>query len=116
PIEPVEHVRALLAGNARPSISDSDRGSMGVVAHRYLDIARPTMLDRIIEQIGDRLEQEIPVTEYGDSSRALKRHVTTPFFGRCIEELRDVARHLSQVDDAECVARIQCLDPRDPKQ
>src|SRR5262249_57744550 len=47
PVEALEHVRALLEGNARSAISHGDRGLLIVVPDRTLDIPR-TALSHII--------------------------------------------------------------------
>src|SRR5689334_17663273 len=115
PVEPLEDVLVLLEGNAGPTISDRDRGTLVVVTYRDLDIP-PTVLDGIVDEVGDRVEQEIPVANYGHhSSAALEFDVAALLFGRGVEQLGDLAGHLVQVDDREGSSRIQRLDVRDPQ-
>ena len=116
PVESLEDVLALLEGNARPTISDRDRGTVVVVLHRDLDIASPAVLDGIVDEVGDRVEQEIPIAKDGHPPAALELHATAHLFGRGVEQLCDLAGQLVQVDDAERRARIKRLDPRDPQQ
>ena len=49
PVEPLEDVLAFLEGNARPTISDGDRGAVIVVPHRDLDVARPAVFYGIVD-------------------------------------------------------------------
>src|ERR1044071_420345 len=94
PVESLEDVLALLEGNARPTISDRDRGTVGVVPHRDLDIADPAVLYGIVDEVGDRVEQEIPVAKDGHPPAALEVHATALLFGRGGEQLCDLAAHL----------------------
>src|SRR5262249_28795630 len=90
PIEPLEDVRAFLDGNARPTISDRDRGALIVVTNRDLDIP-PAMRHGIVDEIGNRVEQEISVANYGYPSAALEFDSTALCFGRSVEQLGNLA-------------------------
>src|SRR5262249_31949944 len=116
PVEPLEDVRALFEGNARSMISDRNRGTVTAVPPRDLDIAGPAMLDRIVDEVGNRVEQEIPVAKHGHPAVALELHATALLFGRGVEQLCDLAGDFIQVDDAERRVRIERLDTRDAQQ
>src|SRR5262245_31137881 len=51
PVEALEHMLALLAGDARPMIGDGDRGVTVLVPHRHLDITHPAMSYGIVDEV-----------------------------------------------------------------
>src|SRR5215813_8036670 len=116
PVEALQHMLALLEGYARPMIGDADDWSLAIVQNRHLDITGTAMSYRIVDEVGDSVEEEIPIPEHGHSAGAFEFDVPASFLGRGVEQLRHLAGHLGQVDDAEPAARIQHLDPRDPEQ
>src|SRR5262249_40858195 len=77
PVEALEHVRALLAGNARSPIRDGDRGPRTIVSHPHLDVARAAVFEGVVEEIRDRVEQKVPITEHRDAAATLEPDATT---------------------------------------
>src|SRR5215470_1469894 len=113
PVEALEHMRALLEGNARPSVGHGDRGLLIVVPDRHLDIACTAVTYGIVDEVGDRVEEQIPVPPHQYPARALELDVPTLLLGCRIEQLRHLAGHLVEVDDAEGATGIEGFDPRD---
>src|SRR5580704_13168966 len=116
PVESLEDALALLERDARTTIRYRDRGAVLGVRRRDLDVASPAVLDRIVDEVGDRLEQEVPVAKHEHPPAALALHATALLFGRGVEQLCNLASNVVQVHDAEASARIEPLDPRDPQE
>src|SRR5215471_14744845 len=106
-VEALEHERALIEGNTRPSIGHGDRGLLIVVPDCHLDIARTAVTYGIVDEVGDRVEKQIPVPSHQYPARALELDVPTLLLGRRIEQLRHLSGHLVEVDDAEGAPRIE---------
>src|SRR5215510_3686001 len=77
PVEALEDVRALLEGNARSSIGHGDRGLLILVPDRHLDITRTAVTYGIVDEVGNRVEEQIPVPPHQYLARALERDVPT---------------------------------------
>src|SRR5262249_32182855 len=74
------------------------------------------VLDRVVDEVGDRVEQEVSIAEDRYPAAALEYHTTALFFSRGVKQLCDLAGHLVHVDHTEGTAWIKRLDPRDPEQ
>ncbi len=90
PVESLEDMLAFLEGNTGPTISNRDRGTVVVVTHRDLDIP-PAVRYSIVDEVGNRVEQEITVANHRHPTAALEPHATALLFGRGVEQLCDLA-------------------------
>ena len=66
PIEPSQHVIAFFQRNSGSPIADRENRSIGASRDGDLDFAPiAAMLDRVVDKIGDRVEQEIAIADHG---------------------------------------------------
>ena len=72
------------------------------------------MFDRIVDEVGNRVEQKVSVTRDQHGFLADKAEMRAPFFRCGIEQLHDLARDAGQVHGAERSPLVACLDLRDP--
>ena len=93
PVESLENVLALLERNAGPTISDRNRGALVFVTNRDLDIPA-AVRDGIVDEIGDRVEQEIPVAIHGHLSAAFEFNAAALLFGRGAKQIGNLAGDL----------------------
>src|SRR5262244_2831620 len=84
PVEPLENVLTLLERNAGPTISDRNHGALVSATSRDLDVPS-AVRDGIVDESGDRVEQEIPVAIDPHPSAAFEFHAATLFFGRGVK-------------------------------
>ena len=86
PVKALENVGMLVDGKSRPVIADgNDRFT---IAGHNLDghPARLTaMLDRIIDEVGNRIEQEVSIARDEYRLIAGQAEMRASFFRRCIE-------------------------------
>ena len=75
-----------------------------------------SMLDRIVDKIGDRVEQEIAIAEHGHCFVHRKLEPDGPFLRRGFEQFHDFPNNLAQIDIAECGRAVARFDLRDPQQ
>src|SRR5262245_40989096 len=97
PVEPLENAQAILDGDPRSTIGHRHEGTPIVLADHDPDVAGVTVLDGIVDKIREGIEEEITITEHGDLSAALERHLAALFLGRGVEQLGDLARHVGQI-------------------
>jgi hypothetical protein len=65
-IKPPEDVLAFLKRNSRAAIGNRKNGSIGVVGDgdRNLSVSLAAVLDRVVDKIGDGVEQQIPIADH----------------------------------------------------
>src|ERR1700751_5095424 len=67
PIEPPHHEVPLIDRNSRPSIADRENLPIGASRDGDLDLAPlAAMLDRVVDKIGNRVEQEIAIADHSN--------------------------------------------------
>jgi hypothetical protein len=65
PIEASQHVIAFIDRNSGPPIADRENRPIGASRDGDLDLAPiAAMLDRVVDKIGDRVEQEIAIADH----------------------------------------------------
>src|SRR5215831_6625812 len=105
----------LVGGNARPVIGN--RNDRSLLALRNFDkdlTGLAAVLERIIDKIGDGIEQEIPIAS---DEYLLVPGAAEPaaiFLRRGVEQLNDLVCNLGQIHCAERVPSIARLDLRYP--
>src|SRR5215475_9605122 len=111
PVEALEDLLTFVSGNSRPVIGNRNGGTAIVSPdlHRY-PTGFTAMLDRIVDEIGHGVEQQISVAryEYG----LICRHIEASafFFRRSIEQLHDLSGYVGEIDGAERGGSIIRLD------
>ena len=102
PIEALQHAFTLRKRNTRPIVGDGHDGD-AVVEHdlERNPAARSPMLDRVVDQVGKRVKQQIAIT--GNEQVVLTDDLEAPaaFLGGRIEQLRNIACHLREIEAAE---------------
>ena len=65
-IKPPEDVLAVLDRNSRAAIGNRKNRSISVVRHgdRNLSVSFAAVLDRVVNKIGDGVEQQIPIADH----------------------------------------------------
>src|SRR6267143_1784922 len=74
------------------------------------------IFDRVIDQIGERLADELPVAVNRRSRRRLDLEVDALFIGERLVELAHPARDLGRIKLGHAVARLARLRARDHEQ
>ena len=113
-VESLEHLLALLSRNSRPVIGDRNERYAVTLGDLYGHLRRFTAeLDGIVDHIGNRIEQKIPIT--GDEYALLPAHVDSaaPLLSHSVKELYDVVRDLCEVHRAKCKVSIVAPDLRE---
>ena len=75
-----------------------------------------TVLESVVDKIGDRVEQKIAVADHGYNVACREQKPHALFIRRVLEQLHDFADNPAQIDVAECRSPVACLDIRDPQQ
>src|SRR5262249_42045474 len=93
PVEALEHMLALLEGYAGRGVGDAAVCSLATAQNPPLATTAPAMSYRIVDEVGDGVEEEIPIPEHGHSAGAFELDVPASFLGRGVEQLRHLAGH-----------------------
>ena len=90
---------------------------MGVrAAERELDTAfGRRVVERVVEKIGHRLKEHVPIAWDGDAGRVVQHELFAPLFDERRVELGDVVDDRGEVDILEGRASLARFDARDPK-
>ena len=116
-IEPPPHVIAFFDRNAGPPIADRENRPIGPLRDGDPDLAPSTaVLDRIVDEIGDCVEQEIAIADHVRCLAYRKLEPDRLFFGRWLEQFCDFADDLAQIGVAKRSRPVARLDLRDPQQ
>ena len=95
PIEVLEYVRVLVGGDSRPVISDRNKCLAIAVCNLNSHLTRfMPVLDGVIDEIGDRIEEEISITRDEHSLTTHEAQMPVAFFRGSVEQLYDVTRDL----------------------
>ena len=117
PIEPSQHVIALFDRNSGPPIADRENRPIGASRDRDPDLAPiAAMLDRVVDKIGDGVEQEIAIADYGHCFARRKLKPDGLFLRRGLEQFHDFPNNLAQIGVAKRSRSVARLDLRDPQQ
>lgn len=115
-IEAGEHVLALLGGHAWAVIADRDLEMAVRAAERELDSAlRRCVLERVVEKIGHRLKEHVPVAWDDDAGRVVQHELLASLFDQWCVELGDVVDDRGEVDILEGSAPLTRFDACDPE-
>src|SRR5260370_38119679 len=72
-IKPSEDVLALVNRNSRSAVGDRKKGPISALRNRHRNPAFTTaVLDRVVDKIGERVEQQIPIADYAHTISAPK--------------------------------------------
>ncbi len=97
PVEALEHVIALFGGNARTIVGDRDHRPAAGAATGHGDLpARAAVLDRVVDEIGDGVEQQVAVPGNRHLAVAVKAEAGRDLLGRGVVELDDLAGNLGE--------------------
>jgi hypothetical protein len=117
PIKPSQHVIAFFDRNSRSSIADRENRPIGASRDGDLDLAPiAAMLDRVVDKIGDRVEQEIAIADRGHCFTCRQLELDGSFLRRGLEQFYNLANDLAQIGVAERSHTVARLDLRDPQQ
>ena len=117
PIEPSQHVIAFVDRNAGSPVADRENRSIGKSRDGNPDLAAiAAVLDRVVDEIGDCVEQEIAIADHVRCLAYRKLEPDGLFFGRWLEQFYDFADDLAQIGVAERSRPVARLDLRDPQQ
>ena len=117
PIKPSQHMSAFTDRNSGSSIADRENRHSGALHDGDPDLAPiAAMLDRIVDKIGDRVEQEIAIPDHRHAFSCRKPEPDGLFLCRRLEQLYDLADDLAQVGISERSRPVAGLDLRDPQQ
>src|SRR6476620_2594666 len=99
PVEALEDVIALSGGNARTIVGDRDHRPATGAATGHGDLpARAAVLYRVVDQIGDGVEQQVAVPRNRHLAVAVKAEAGRDLLGRGVVELDDLAGDFSEVE------------------
>src|SRR5262249_29715756 len=129
PVKPSQHMISFFDRYPRSAITDPENRPIGASPNgdRYLAVVT-AMLYRIVDKIGDRIEQKIAIANHvycfycwalGYCLYCLalgKSQVDGPLLGHGLEQLKDFANDFTQIDVAERRRSVARLDLRDPQQ
>ena len=117
PVEALEDMLMLVGGNSRPVIGDRDHRPAVDDLVRHHDMpSGAAVLDRIVDEIGDRIEDQIAIARHQHFALANDGETGAVRFGRGIVQLDDLAGDFDQVHGAECALALPGLDLRNPRQ
>src|SRR6516162_4392459 len=117
PIKPSQHVTALFDRNSGSAIADRENRPIRAAHYRDPDLTPiAAMLDRVVDKIGDGVEQEIAIADHGHSLVCGKLDPDGSFLGCGLEQFDDLANDLAQIGGAKCGRPVAGLDLGDPQQ
>ena len=117
PVEPLENMLTFIGGNSRPVIGDRNDGATLAFFDFHGHSTRVTaMFNGVIDEIGHRVEQEVPVAR--SEHAPIPRNLEMPalIFRRGIEKLHDLARDFHEVyrmKRGRSIIRLYLRDPRE---
>jgi hypothetical protein len=116
-IKPAEDVLAFLNRNSRAAIGNRKNGSIGVArdGDRNRSVSFAAVLDRIVDKIGDGVEQQIPIADHLRSITGSEPQRYAVLLRRGIEQLQDLSSNFGQIQISKPgrpVARLYLGDPQ----
>src|SRR6516162_5610744 len=116
-IKPAQYVAAFLDRNPGSPIADRQNRPIGAAPDGDPDLALiAAMLDRIVEEIGDRVEQQIAIADPRHCFICRKLEPDGSFLRHGLEQFYDLANDLTQIVIAKRRRPVAGLDLRDPQQ
>src|SRR5689334_15702254 len=101
PIKALEHMFVLIAWNSGPIIRNrNDRRAIDVLDGCRDVPSRTAVLDRIVHEIGDRIEDQIAITGHQHFALTDGGEMSAVLFGGGIVQLDNFADDVDQVDGA----------------
>ena len=102
PIKPSQNLLALLCRDSRPVIGYRKQEAVCAVRERHRNLpSAAAVLDRVIDEIRNRVEQQIPIANYGYRLAFGEPEADGVLLRRRIEQLYDLASYLGDVNIAE---------------
>src|SRR6185437_16792348 len=104
PHETIEYRAAPIGRHAGSGIADLDMRFSRARLDTERNFALWRVFERVVEQIGDRLREQMAVAAHHDPVGDLGLETEPAFIGDRLVKLGDVARDLGQIDGLETVA------------
>ena len=111
PIKSPQDVITFFERNSGTPVADRQNRPIGAAFDDDSDLALITaMFDRVVDQIGDCVEQEIAISDHVDCFPRSQLKPDAPFLRRGLEQLYDLANDFAQIDIAEGGRPVPRLD------
>ena len=87
PVEPLQNVLVLFGWNARAMVGDRNHRTQAIGGGLDQHIARAAMLDGVVDEIGDGIEEEIPIAQHWRLPLTYDFNANAFLLGGSIEQL-----------------------------
>ena len=94
----IEHALAIGLGDAGSAIGDLDQRAAAAPPHPDRDLAAPAVFERVVEQVGDRLRQQVAVALDNRPGRAVEPQREALLLGQRFVQLDRGADDLREIE------------------